>query len=169
MKFTAKATTVAAMLLATITGNEPKQATPIQEVAHLVTNLNESTQQIDISVEQVFDSLSQLANSIQNLNAFLVNNKFKLKSNKYDELIHIRRLLDVSSSLMVSKYEDLIFETYFETYRKYSNAIANLDLNIYKINEKQGKVSIVNIAKLGLSADEINAIEQQSDKMHEVS
>ena len=70
---------------------------------------------------------------------------------------------------MVSKYEDLIFETYFETYRKYSNAIANLDLNIYKINEKQGKVSIVNIAKLGLSADEINAIEQQSDKMHEVS
>ena len=72
----------------------------------------------------------------------------------------LRQLLDFTSSLLISKYEQEIFFKYRTQYRAYSNAVAQLDLAIFKIRERRGLVKVEQFADLNLTQAEYDDISE---------
>lgn len=160
LKNFAKKTTAATTLLlgllgsGSATANAPWQA--VQDDAGCVHQLVKS----DAKADDVFVALVKLSHSVEKMTGALKAVKFKLKDSKFNTLLMLRQLLDFNSSLLISKYEQDIFFKYRTQYRAYSNAVAQLDLAIFKIRERKGLVKVAQFADLNLTQAEYDDISE---------
>lgn len=114
----------------------------------------------DAKADEVFVALAKLSDSVNKMTGVLKALKFKLKDNKFNTLLMLRQLLDFNSSLLINKYEKEIFSQYRTQYRAYSNALAQLDLAIFKIRERRGLVKTTHFADLNLTQAQYNDISE---------
>ena len=160
--------TTATLLLTSISGSavvNDKVANPFNSVIHSASSLKQLSQDED-NEKSVFNALAELTDSIIYLNQYLHQKHFKLNKNKYSELGHIRELLDFASKLMISKFEKVIFSTYSDVYRTYSNAVTQLDTNIYKINQKAKQINVVKIDDLQFSEQEFKEMTDAVNRLY---
>ncbi|QIM63166.1 hypothetical protein A1D29_07660 [Pasteurellaceae bacterium Orientalotternb1] len=156
--------TTAASLLAAITGNAIAKDTGttqfenVRESVSLVRSL--VTKVDDKSVKELFDKVLELSQKINQLNARLVQDKFKISLMQFQILSVIRDLLDFNSTILVDKHEKRIMNEFRTQYRAYTNSIVELDHSIARVKEKLNLVKVVRLDGLEMSATELARINQ---------
>lgn len=164
MKKTAKVISTAAGLLAAITGNTfakdngTAQFNSVRESVNMVQSLANKVD--DKSVQQLFEKVFQLSQKINQLNASLVKDKFKISPEQFYILVTIRDLLDLNSTILVDKHEARIMSEFRTEYRAYTNSIVELDLSIARVKEKLNMVKVLDIEGLEISETELAQINQ---------
>lgn len=165
-----KAVTVAVGLLSALTGNvsakdnDTAQFNSVRESVSMVQSLADKVD--DKSVKTLFDKVLQLSQKINQLNASLIQNKFKIGLARFNILVVIRDLLDLNSTILVNKHEIRIRNEFRAQYQAYTNSIIELDYSIARVKEKLGRVEVKNIDGLEFSATDLEEINQAAkDRM----
>lgn len=164
MKKAIQKLTTAASLFAMITGNavaknnDTTQFESVQESVNMVHSL--VTKVDDKSVKELFDKVLLLSQKINQLNARLVQDKFKITPMEFRILSVIRDLLDLNSTILVDKHEERIMNEFRTQYRAYTNSIVELDHSIARVKEKLNLVQVVSVDDLDISATELAEINQ---------
>lgn len=161
---TTKVITVATSLLSAITGNadakqhNTEQLNSVRESVSMMQSLANKAD--DVSVRELFNKVLQLSQKIDQLNASLIQDKFKISPEQFDILMAIRTLLDLNSTILVDKHEARIMSEFSKQYRAYTNSIVELDYSLARVKEKSGLVKVNNIGDLEMSAVDLTAINQ---------
>lgn len=162
MKKSVKAMTAAAGLLAVITGNsfaKDNGITQLNSVRETVQKVQSLATKVDNdSVQKLFDKVLQLSHQINQLNASLIQNKYKISQEQFYILAVIRDLLDLNSTILVDKHETRIMNEFRSQYQTYTNSIVELDYSIARVKEKLNLVKVISIDGLDMSATDLDEI-----------
>ncbi|STO64456.1 Uncharacterised protein [Haemophilus parahaemolyticus] len=161
MKKTFKAITAAATLLASITSNA--QDTHINALEQNATKIHQLAKS-DAELSQIFIALEKLTSSIDEVSLGIKAKQLHLDKARLKELTIIRHLLDMNSTLLVTKYEQAIRSEYRQTYRQYASSIRQLDDAMLPAKEKFGLLNVAHIEGLDVSEQELAEINLAAEK-----
>ncbi|PJG83274.1 hypothetical protein CVP04_04860 [Caviibacterium pharyngocola] len=140
-----------------------------QSEPNLIHNISHSVEEIrtmantQATVEDVFKEVGALAQSLKKLNILIKSRLANVDTNERYSLQLVNQALDFGINLIKNRYENEIYEDFFDEFKALASAKHTLEVYLRHIQERKDGIEIVRLSNLTLSQDDVNEMMKARD------
>ncbi|HDR1185285.1 hypothetical protein M8853_07570 [Pasteurella multocida] len=127
----------------------------------LINNISHSVEEIRImtsakaTAQDVFREVDALAQSLHKLNILIKTRLTHIDPNNRASLLLVNQALDFGISLIKTRYENEIYEQFFNEFKALASAKNTLEIYLRRIQEQRDGIEIVRDPQLTLTKSDI--------------
>lgn len=153
-----KASTAKALMLGLgIAFNGHSEPNLINNISHSVEEIRTMTS-AKATAQDVFREVDALAQSLHKLNILIKTHLTHIDPNNRASLLLVNQALDFGISLIKERYENEIYEQFFNEFKALASAKNILEIYLRRIQEQKDGIEIVRNPELTLSKSNIEEI-----------